>query len=73
MTTLVFNMSHSLNTKSEKTFDMFRLSQGKAAVDVCPNTLRAYNADGLPFYRMGKAVFISKTELEGFIRSKAAK
>jgi len=53
-------------------FDLFRLSKGKQIVDVCANTLRAYNKDGLPFYRRGKAIFISKTELAQFIRSKSS-
>jgi hypothetical protein len=50
-------------------FGMFRLSHGKECVDICANTLRAYNRAGLPFYRMGKAVFISKAELAAFIRA----
>ncbi len=45
-----------------------RLSKSKRAVDICPNTLRSYNKQGLPFYRRGKAVFFSRTELEAFIR-----
>ena len=49
-------------------FDMFRLSRSKATVDVSPNTLRAYFDGGLPFYRRGKAVFVSKSELAAFIR-----
>ncbi len=50
-------------------FDLFRLSKSKAAVDVCPNTLRAYFKEGLPSYRKGKAVFVSRAELEAFIRN----
>lgn len=50
---------------------MFRLSAAKKTVDICPNTLRSYHAAGLPFYRIGKAVFISKAELAAFIRGKA--
>jgi hypothetical protein len=50
-------------------FDLFRLSKAKQAVDVCANTLRSYHAEGLPFYRRGKAVFVSKAELAAFIRS----
>jgi hypothetical protein len=50
-------------------FDLFRLSKSKEAVDLCSNTLRAYHAEGLPFYRNGKVVFVSKTELEAFIRN----
>ena len=51
-------------------FDLFRLSKGKSEVDVCANTLRSYHAHGLPFYRKGRAVFISKSELAAFIRSR---
>ena len=48
-------------------FDLFRLSKSKEVVDVCPNTLRAYNKQGLPFYHRGKAIFVSKAELAHFI------
>ncbi len=51
-------------------FGFFRLSKSKLAVDVCPNTLRAYNDQGLPFYRVGKSVFVNYAELEDFIRQK---
>jgi hypothetical protein len=54
-------------------FDFFRLSKSKEAVDICPNTLRSYHRLGLPFHRQGKAVFISRTELAEFIRSKNLK
>jgi hypothetical protein len=40
------------------------------AVDVCPNTLRGYNAQGLPFYKVGKCIFVNYAELESFIRQK---
>ena len=56
----------------EAGFDLFRLSISKDVVDVCPNTLRAYFKQGLPHYRRGKAVFISKAELAEFIKGKAA-
>ena len=48
-------------------FDLFRLSKSKQVVDVCSNTLRAYNKQGLPFYHRGKAIFVSKSELAQFI------
>lgn len=48
-------------------FDLFRLSKSKDIVDLAPNTLRAYNKAGLPFYRKGKVVFVSKSELAHFI------
>lgn len=51
-------------------FDLFRLSKSKASVDVSPNCLRAMNRAGLPFYRHGKCVFISRTELAAFIRAR---
>ena len=54
-------------------FDLFRLSKSKQMVDICSNTLRAYNKAGLPFYRQGKAVFVSRAELDAFIRSNAQK
>lgn len=49
-------------------FDLFRLTKGKVEVGLSPNTLRAYNRQGLAFYRQGKCVFISKIELDEFIR-----
>lgn len=54
-------------------FDLFRLSKSKSAVDLSPNTLRAWHENGLPFYRMGKVVFVSRRELEMFIRLAAAR
>lgn len=53
-------------------WEMFRLSKGKDIADICANTLRAYNREGLPFYKVGKAVFVSKVELAAFIRGRAA-
>lgn len=61
----------TLNEVQPDSFEMFRLSAAKKTVDICPNTLRSYHAAGLPFYRIGKAVFISKAELAAFIRGKA--
>ena len=49
-------------------FDLFRLSKSKAAVDLAPNTLRAYFKDGLNFYKRGKAIFVSRMEVEAYIR-----
>lgn len=50
-------------------FDLFRLTKSKTAVDVCPNTLRAYFKEGLPSYKRGKVVFVSKMEFADFIRT----
>jgi hypothetical protein len=60
--------SCTVNQSSETSFDLFRLSKSKEAVDVCSNTLRSYHDEGLPFYRRGKAVFVSRAELAAFIR-----
>lgn len=49
-------------------WDLFRLSKAKEAVDVCSNTLRAYHKAGLKFYRQGKSVFVSRSELADFIK-----
>jgi hypothetical protein len=56
-------------TETESIFDLFRLSKSKRAVDICANTLREYHKDGLPFYRRGTAVFVSKTDLSAFLRT----
>ena len=50
-------------------FDLFRLSKSKAVVDVSPNTLRAYFKAGLNFYKRGKAIFVSRAEVDAFIRN----
>lgn len=52
-------------------FEMFRLSRAKEVADIAPNTLREYHRLGLPFYRLGRAVFVSKAELAAFIRARA--
>ncbi len=57
--------------QENRLFDLVRLSQSKKAVDLAPNTIRAYGRDGLKIYRMGKAAFFSRTELEEFIRKTA--
>jgi hypothetical protein len=51
-------------------FDLFRLSRSKQVADLSPNTIRAYHAEGLPLYKRGKSVFVSRSELDAFIRSK---
>jgi hypothetical protein len=53
-------------------YDLVRISRGKKEVDLSPNTLRKYIDMGLPCYRMGKAAFISRTQLQQFIMTKGA-
>lgn len=61
------------NQNSESGFDLFRLSKSKEVVDVCSNTIRAYFKQGLPFYKRGKAIFVSKSEFVAFIRQPQTK
>jgi hypothetical protein len=54
-------------------FDLCRLTKSKTQVDLSPNWIRElHTQDGLPFYRCGRAVFFSKSELIDLIRRKAA-
>jgi hypothetical protein len=55
-----------------ETFGMHRLTKSKKTVDLAPNTIREYARQGLPLYRMGRAVFFNVAELEHFIRSKGS-
>ncbi len=52
--------------------DLFRLSKSKAIADVCVSTMREYNRQGLPFYRLGKSVFVSLSEFEHFVKTNAS-
>lgn len=61
--------SHTNSQGGDSGFDLFRLSKSKEIVDVCSNTLRSYFSLGLPHYNRGKAVFVSKAELDAFIRN----
>ena len=65
------NTVSNTQPQTEAGFDLFRLSQSKEVVDVCSNTLRQYAREGLRLYRVGRAVFVSKSELEAFIKSHA--
>ena len=66
------NAVNKVQETSNTNFDLFRLTKSKEVVDICPNTLRAFQRQGLRFYRSGKAVFISKSELSAFIKSQPA-
>jgi hypothetical protein len=54
-------------TGGQSGFDLFRLTKSKEVVDVCPNTLRTYFKKGLRFYKQGKAIFISKSDVYAFL------
>jgi hypothetical protein len=62
-------MAHSGRVSTISNFDMVRLTKAKRAVDLSPNTIRAYSRQGLGLYRMGRAVFFSRAELDAFIRA----
>jgi len=62
-------MNEEKNQYSVQGFDLFRLSKSKEIVDLAPNTLRTYFKRGLNAYRSGKIVFVSKSELESFLRN----
>jgi hypothetical protein len=59
--------TNTIQTGAQQPFELFRLSKSKQAVDVCPNTIRAYFKEGLPCYKKGRAVFVSRSELAQFI------
>ncbi len=52
-------------------FDLVRLSKSKEQVDFCSNTIREFNREGLPFYRKGKMVLFSRSELAAFLRQRS--
>lgn len=56
----------------DSNFDLFRLSKAKDIVDISPNTIRKMFVEGLPSYRHGVAVFISKRELDHHIRNRTS-
>jgi hypothetical protein len=66
------DLQNAVPTTVPNTFDLFRLSKSKEAVDCAPNTIRTYHKQGLPIYKMGKSAFVSRTEVFNFIRSRGA-
>ena len=60
-----------VHTADTFNFDLFRLSKSKSAVDVSPNTIREYARQGLKLRRLGRAVFVSRAELDRFILQRA--
>jgi hypothetical protein len=62
-------MANTRTVEQETSFDLFRITKAKEVVDLCPNTVRKFFKKGLRHYRRGKAIFVSKSELDAFIRS----
>jgi len=54
-------------------FDLFRITHAKREVNLCANTLREFNREGLTFYKKGRLTLVSRSELDFFIRSNATK
>jgi hypothetical protein len=65
------NASIAQERSAPLNFEMVRISKAKETCDVCPNTIRAYAAEGLPLYKVGKSVYFSRTDLANFIRGRA--
>jgi hypothetical protein len=64
-------ISSSVGQGQATSFDLFRIQRARQEVGICINTLRAYRKDGLPFYKDGKKVYVSKSELAAFIRARS--
>ena len=54
-----------------QSFDMCRITHSKRQCNVSIGTMRKYAREGLKLYKVGKALWFSKTELADFIRSHA--
>lgn len=51
-------------------FDLFKLPRSSQEVQVSPNTLRKWNAEGkLNFYRQGKDLYASRSEILALMKS----
>jgi hypothetical protein len=53
-------------------FDLVRLSKSKQAVDLAPNTIRAFVKQGLRLFKQGKMVWFSRSELAEIIKRQNA-
>jgi hypothetical protein len=60
-------------SNNANSFDLFRISKSKEAVDISPNTIRKFaRQGGLRIYRRGKNSFASKIELRAFLTRPAS-
>ena len=53
-------------------FDLFKISKSQEAVGICRPTIQQYIRRGLPCYRCGKFNFVSRSELNDFIKGKGS-
>ena len=63
--------ANTVQTMDSPSFDLVRLSKSKESVDLAPNTIRSFAAQGLRLYRHGKMVFFSRVELADFIKGRS--
>lgn len=62
------HMTTSVAATSQNTSDLIRISHSKTACGLCPNSVRNLFAQGLTCYRVGRASFFSRSELENLIK-----
>ena len=69
----MFVMSeHASKRAPAASAEMVRITKAKAAVDISSNTIRAFQKRGLPLYKIGRATFFSRSDLEAFLRRHVA-
>jgi len=49
--------------------DLFKITKAKSVVGVSPNTVRTLFAHGLPYYKLGRLVMVSRSEFEALVKS----
>lgn len=47
--------------------NLIRTTQLEKQLQICSNTLRKWEADGLPIYRLGRVKLVKLDELEEFV------
>lgn len=57
---------------AETPFDLVKITRTKVELNISPNTVRAMFRAGLPHYRCGKLVLVSRADVAAFIKSGAA-
>ena len=70
-------MSRIIQKDALRAADMIRIERSKLLLDISPNTIRSYGDEAkygsnrLRIYKVGKATFVSRAEVEQFIRGQA--
>lgn len=52
-------------------FDLVRITRTKQEIGIATSTVRQYVDQGLRLYKCGKAAFVSKAELEAWIKTQS--